>query len=545
MQLSFLGAARQVTGSCCLLEADKFRILIDCGLFQGGKSEERLNRLDFRFNPSEIDCLVLTHAHIDHSGRIPKLIKDGFRGRIICTKATADLLEIMLKDSAHIQEKEAEWQNRKNMRAGRPLIEPLYTVADAEDSLRHIDAYLYDQMVDLNESIRIRFNDAGHILGSSIVEIWINEGQVSTKLVFSGDIGNWDRPILKDPSVIDDADYIIMETTYGDRVHDNLKTDTRKLVKIINNTVKRGGNVVIPSFAIGRTQEIIYELNKFYEQYEKVEVDYFLKAHVYIDSPLAVSATDIFKRNSDCFDEEANHYIMNGDNPLEFENLHLIKDVQESIWLNKDKQSKIIISASGMCDAGRIKHHLKHNLWREDSSIVFVGYQAQGTLGRDIKDGAKNVKIFGEDIAVNADIYSLEGFSAHADRNGLLKWVKAFKNKPKKVFLVHGEEEATIKFKERLVEETDFDVVVPELGSTYRIDGDGSFDYKEKLMDDSLEHLIQITCNVDELKYDFYRALSKLDEKIKNKQRLDNVDSIINKMIQLKKDINNLSNLLN
>ncbi|MFH1002273.1 MAG: MBL fold metallo-hydrolase, partial [bacterium] len=412
MKISFLGAAKIVTGSNFLIETRNTKFLIDCGMFQGSKSINRMNYQPFSFNPREIDFIVLSHAHIDHSGRIPRLIKEGFKGDIYSTKATVDLCSIMLPDSGHIQEMENEWDNRKRRRSGEKLREPLYTVKEAEESLRYFKPVLYDQKIELSEEVSLRFRDAGHILGSSIIELWIKEEEgKETKLVFSGDLGRRDRPILRDPYLIDEADYLMVESTYGNRLHHPSEDDAKELISIINATVKRGGNIVIPSFAVERAQDIIYELNKYYTEYIKTEDQDFLNVPVYVDSPLTVSATEIFLRNPDCFDEDTLKLINIGNNPLDFRNLKFTRTAEESKQINFSKESKVIISASGMCTAGRIKHHLKHNLWRKESSIVFVGYQAEGTLGRRIKEGEKVVKIFGEEIQVNAEICSLEGFS--------------------------------------------------------------------------------------------------------------------------------------
>ncbi|MBU1427657.1 MBL fold metallo-hydrolase, partial [bacterium] len=473
MKISFLGATKIVTGSNFLVETKNTKFLIDCGMFQGSKSINRMNYEPFRFNPKEIDFMVLSHAHIDHSGRVPKLIKEGFKGDIYSTKATVDLCSIMLPDSGHIQEMENEWDNRKRRRSGEKLREPLYTLKEAEESLRYFKPVLYDQKIELNEEVTLRFRDAGHILGSSIIELWIKEEEgKETKLVFSGDLGRRDRPILKDPYLIDEADYLIVESTYGNKLHHPSEDDTKELISIINTTVKRGGNVVIPSFAVERAQDIIYELNKYYTAYIKTEDQDFLNVPVYVDSPLTVSATEIFLRNPDCFDEDTLNLINIGNNPLDFYNLKYTRTVEESRQLNISKESKVIISASGMCTAGRIKHHLKHNLWRKESSIVFVGYQAKGTLGRRIKEGEKVVKIFGEEIQVNAEICSLEGFSGHADREGIIQWIKSFKNKPKKIFVVHGEEDAIEEVSKKIKEELNIITHIPELGESLSIEGE-------------------------------------------------------------------------
>jgi metallo-beta-lactamase family protein len=438
MKVTFLGAAQTVTGSCFLVETEKTSFLIDCGLNQGQPHEERLNYQSFSFPVKSIDFLLLSHAHIDHSGRLPKLYIDGYRKPVYATKATADLCSIMLPDSGHIQETEFDWRSRKNNRAGKVIESPLYTMQDAIDTLKLFSPVHYDQEFSPAEDVRVKFRDAGHILGSSILEIWVNENSVESKLVFSGDLGNKGVPIMRDPTLIDGADFLILESTYGDRLHETRKGEVGRFIQLIEDTLRRGGNVIIPSFAVGRTQELIYELNKETEHFER-QHKLLQETPVYIDSPLAISATQVFTNNADCFDDEARTYIESGDNPLEFKNLHFVQTSEESKLLNLDPESKIIISASGMCDAGRIRHHLKHNLWRRDSSVIFVGYQAKGTLGRMLVDGAKTVRIFGEEIAVKARIEKIDSFSGHADRDGLLAWIEAMSQKPQKILLVHGE----------------------------------------------------------------------------------------------------------
>jgi len=406
---------------------------------------DELNAKEFDFDPAEIEFLILSHAHIDHSGRIPLLVKRGFKGKIYCTDATADLLTVMLKDSASIHARETEWKNRKNQRAGKPLVEPLYTMKDAEAALDQVVPVLYNQLIELNESVKVVFNDAGHILGSSIVELFITENNEVSKIVYSGDLGMTGRPILRDPTIIKKADYVIMETTYGNRVHEKNSDSIERLIDIVLKTTRRGGNVIIPSFAVGRTQELIYQFNRFYEEHSEYK-DELKKIMVYVDSPMAISATEIFRRNAQVFDDETREYILRGDHPLDFPNLVFTRTSEESVMLNTDPSPKVIISSSGMCEAGRIKHHLKHNLWNPKSSIVFVGYQARGTLGYSILNGDKKVTIFGEKIHVEAEIHNLEGFSGHADKNGLLDWLAGFKQPPKQVFLVHGEEDAKQEF---------------------------------------------------------------------------------------------------
>ncbi|GAE86902.1 metallo-beta-lactamase family protein [Acetivibrio straminisolvens JCM 21531] len=417
MKITFLGAAKTVTGSCFFVETASSKFLVDCGMFQGYSKNNALNEEDFPFNVEELDYIFLTHAHIDHSGRIPRLYIKGFEGEVIATKPTVELCAIMLPDSGHIQEFENEWTNRKRIRAGKPPVEPLYTYQDAVDCLKLFRKVSYDEVVKINDEIRVRFKDAGHILGSAIIEMWITERGEETKIVFSGDLGNRDMPILKDPSIIESADYLVIESTYGNRLHKERVNKAEHFLDLINATIEQGGNVIIPSFAVGRTQELIYELNKKKEVCDE-KLKMLFATPVYIDSPMAISATEVFRNNLDCYDEEAREYIENGDNPLDFPGLQFTRTADESKALNERKESSIIISASGMCEAGRIKHHLKHNLWRKDSTIIFVGYQAEGTLGRRLLDGAKKVRLFGEEISVEARIEMIEGFSGHADKEG-------------------------------------------------------------------------------------------------------------------------------
>lgn len=465
MKVTFLGAAQTVTGTCYLVETEKTSFLIDCGLHQGQPHEERLNEQPFPFPINKIDFLLLSHAHIDHSGRIPKLYAEGYSRPVYATKATCDLCAIMLPDSGHIQESEFNWRERKGNRAGRAISAPLYTMQNALDSLKLFKPIRYDMEFNPADDVRVRYRDAGHILGSSILEIWVAENGGESKLVFSGDLGNKNMPIMRDPTVIDGADYLILESTYGDRLHEKKASKVDRFARILDETLQRGGNVIIPSFAVGRTQELIYELNKEIEQYSSA-YRRIQETPVYIDSPLAISATQVFRNNTDCFDEEARAYIASGDNPLDFENLHFVRTSDESKMLNDDPQSKIIISASGMCDAGRIRHHLKHNLWRKDSAVVFVGYQARGTLGRALVEGAKTVRIFGEEIAVKARIEMIDSFSGHADRDGLLEWVAAMKKKPQKIILVHGEPTVITAFQKTLRQQFDISTIAAQYNQT-------------------------------------------------------------------------------
>ncbi len=469
MKVKFCGASTGVTGSCHLISTENHKILLDCGQFQGGKEMDRMNEEAFPFDPGEIECVILSHAHIDHCGRLPLLVKRGFRGLIYCTDATADLLDVMLKDSAYIHEKDAEWQSRKNLRTGKPPVEPLYTIRDSEAALGLVKPILYDQLVELNPDMKIVFNDAGHILGSAITELWITEGEATSKLVFSGDLGVPNRPILRDPVKIKKADFVIMETTYGNRLHPQNATSIDELINITLKTIKRGGSVIIPSFAVGRTQELIYQFNMFYEHHPEY-ADVLGKVNVYIDSPMATTATEVFKKNAQVFDEETKSYILSGDHPLDFPNLKFTRNTADSQMLNDDKSPKIIISASGMCEAGRIRHHLKHNLWDSRNSIVFVGYQAEGTLGRLLVEGAKEVKLFGEPIMVGAEIYNLEGFSGHADQKGLLDWLGGFRKEPKHIFLVHGETQSKLDFASKAKEIFGYDPIVVNGNTEYELE---------------------------------------------------------------------------
>lgn len=548
MKIKFCGATTGVTGSCHLISTENHKVLLDCGQYQGGKAQEELNFEDFPFDPSEIEYLVLSHAHIDHCGRIPLLVKRGFKGQIYCTDATADLLEIMLKDSGHIHEQDAEWQNRKNERAGRPLIEPLYTERDAEESLKYIKPVLYDQLIELNDEMRIVFNDAGHILGSAEIELWVSEKDDAgkenvSKIVFSGDLGVMDRPILRNPTIIKKADYVIMETTYGNRVHPENSMDVNNLINIICETAARGGNTVIPSFAVGRTQELIFELNKIYDSKDDPRQKKLANVKVYIDSPMATSATEVFKKNAQVFDDETKDYISKGDNPLEFENLKFTQSTEESQWLNFDKEPKVIISASGMCEAGRIRHHLKHNLWDARNSIVFVGYQAEGTLGRTLIEGADKITLFGETIQVKAKIHNLEGFSGHADMNGLFAWLKGFQQVPKQIFLVHGEPDVKLAFAKTVKEQLGYDPIAVNVNSEYELkNADGKVtDMKEamaeavdeKSINGTRENLYNIRRRLEDI---IYNTNLNVDS-TKDPEKLAKINNII---LELEKSAINL-----
>ncbi len=460
MKLTFIGAAHEVTGSCHYLEACGKHILIDCGMEQGPDLYENQ---EIPVASGNIDYVLLTHAHIDHSGNLPLLVKNGFKGEIVCTFGTSDLCNIMLRDSAHIQESEAEWRNRKARRSGGQLYEPLYTLEDAEGAISMLSPIDYHQKMQLCDGIEVRFIDVGHLLGSAAIEIWITENDVTKKIVFSGDVGNTEQPILKDPEQVLEADYVVIESTYGNRTHSDIKPDyVEELLPILRRTFERGGNVVIPSFAVGRTQEMLYF---FREIKTRNLLPEFSDFEVYVDSPLANEATSVFHKNyQSCFDEEAMALIKEGINPLIFHGLKTSITSNDSKMINFDTKPKVILSASGMCEAGRIRHHLKHNLWRQESTVLFVGYQAVGTLGRKLVEGADTVKLFGENIEVNAEICVLPGISGHADMNGLLDWLAGFTKKPEHVFIVHGEDMVTEDFAATITERFDIPTFAPFSG---------------------------------------------------------------------------------
>ena len=508
MKITFLGATKTVTGSNFLVEGAGKKFLVDCGMWQGKAELEMENSQEFEFDPKEIDFVLLTHAHIDHSGRIPKLYKEGFRNKIYAHKATCDLCALMLPDSGHIQEMEAKWKNKKRIRKGEEPQDPIYTAEEAARCLEVFQEVKYDEIVEITPEIHVRFNDAGHMLGSSIIELWVKEEDKETKTVFTGDIGNNDIPLLSSPTMIESTDYLVMESTYGSRLH--IKNDQKAeiFLDVVSETLDNGGTVVIPSFAVGRTQEILYELDKLKEVKDDEEFKRkyrtLMKAPVYVDSPLAISATEVFKENTDLFDEETQQEIRRGDNPLEFPGLKFTRTSDESKALNEDTTPSIIISASGMCEVGRIKHHLKHNIWNPKSTILFVGYQAPGTLGYSIVNGAKKVKIFGEEFAVNARIEYIEGYSGHADQEWLMNFIYSFITKPKHIFLVHGEEEAQEVLKEKIETDCNIPVIIPNFGETYEIND-------ELPLINKLERKIPVT-----LKSEVLKRLEKLKEEIRD-----------------------------
>lgn len=466
MKLEFLGAAHEVTGSCHYLEFADKHVLVDCGMEQG--PDLYVNQ-EIPVNASTIDYVFVTHAHIDHSGLLPMLYNHGFRGQIFTTTATHQLCEIMLKDSAHIQMFEAEWKNRKAKRAGKPEVVPLYDMNDAMGVLGHFVSCDYHSVINVCEGLKVRFVDAGHLLGSSSIEMWISEntgeGVEERKIVFSGDIGPGNRPLIKDPEYLTSADYVVMESTYGDRTHETPPDYAVELARVIRDTFTRGGNLVIPAFSVGRTQEMLYFIRRIKTENLLPEFQNF---EVYVDSPLAVEATTIFGKNvQDCFDDTALALVQQGINPIGFPGLRMAITSDESKMINFNDKPKVILSASGMCEAGRIRHHLKHNLWRKDSTILFVGYQVPGTLGNMLLNGAKEVKLFGETIEVQAKIENLPGISGHADVNQLTKWVSMFDPKPKRVFIVHGEDKVTEQFAAHIHEELGLEAYAPFSGDAF------------------------------------------------------------------------------
>ncbi len=436
MRLHFLGATGTVTGSCFLLEAAGARVMVDCGMFQGPKEIRERNYGAFPVPPASVDFVLLTHAHIDHSGLIPKLVKHGFKGPVLATAPTVDLCGVLLPDSGHIQEMEVERKNRKNRRAGKPPLEPIYTADEASACLYRFKPVSYGEIVELNSNLAVRFVDAGHILGSASIEVWAKEGGSETKLVFSGDLGDKGRPIVNDPETIEKADYLVIESTYGDRVHDRSVSEIDLLHGVIWETYKKGGNLIIPAFAVERTQDLLYHLSLL------MEAGKFPPMTLYIDSPMAAAASGIFRAHGEVFDRETRAMIERGREPIFIPGARFTQTAEESKSLNSVSRA-IIISASGMCEAGRIRHHLKHNLWRPECTVLFVSYQPSGTLGRQLLDGEKTVRIFGEEVVVKADIRCIEGYSSHADREGLLSWVSNFHELPKLTFVVHGEPAAS------------------------------------------------------------------------------------------------------
>ncbi len=464
MFLEVCGAAREVTGSCYVVQVGSVRFLVDCGLHQGGDREEALNFAPFAFDPVELDFMLLTHAHIDHSGLIPRLVSEGFKNPIYATSPTCDLAEIMLMDSAYIQESEAEWRNRKARRAGRRMLEALYTQRDAERAIRLFKAVDYGVPKELAPDVSVTFHDAGHILGSAFLELRLKENGQSARVLFSGDVGQPNQPIIRDPEIVKETDFLIMESTYGDRSHEGSGKPEEELAAIMEEAQRTGGNVIIPAFAVGRTQELLYFLRK-------IENEHDLDMPVYVDSPLASRATEVFRKHREAYDEESWKLVGEPGGIFDFPEIHYTASAEESMALN-EKRGIVIISASGMAEAGRIRHHLKHNLWRPEAHVVIVGFQAQNTLGRRLLAGDKRVRMFGEEIAVRCHIHEISGLSAHADQEQLLTWASNFES-PKKVILTHGELEAALTLQRLMEEKFHFDVVVAEKNEVFDLTGGG------------------------------------------------------------------------
>ena len=462
MKIQFIGAAHEVTGSCTLLQVNGRNFLVDCGMEQG---LDVFQNIHLPVAPGDIDGVFLTHAHIDHSGMLPRLCADGFSGPIYATEATCSLCSIMLRDSAHIQESEAEWKNRKAQRAGRDSEAPLYTLADAMAAIRRLRPCNYGELLTVAEGVDLRMTDIGHLLGSAAIELWLTEAGETRKIVFSGDVGNVNQPLVRDPQPVEEADYLVIESTYGDRLHEKAPVDVvQELADIIQQGLDRGGNILIPSFAVGRTQEMLYAIREIKQRGLVTGHDGF---PVYVDSPLAVEATGIFLQCSpDYFDDETRAVLAQGVNPIWFDGLTLSVSSDDSKQINVDQRPKVILSASGMCEAGRVRHHLKHNLWRRESTVLFVGYQSEGSLGRKLLSGATQVKLFGEDITVHAQIASLHGTSGHADRDGLLSWLSGFQRKPRKVFVNHGDDESCMAFQATL-KQLGYDAEAPYSGTEF------------------------------------------------------------------------------
>ena len=550
MNITFLGAAKTVTGSNFLVEAAGKKFLVDCGMYQGKAALEMENSEEFLYDVSEIDFILLTHAHIDHSGRIPKLYNEGYRGPIYAHRATVDLCAIMLPDSGHIQETEVEWKNRKRLRAGLEPLPPLYTAEEAAKCLEIFKPVEYDQIIDVADNIQVRYNDAGHMLGSSIIEIWVTENGKTEKIVFTGDIGNNDIPLLDSPTMIEDADYLVMESTYGSRLHMRNDDKANIFLNVVSETLDHGGRVVIPSFAVGRTQEILYEIDKIKDSHKDDEefqrkYQQLMKTPVFVDSPLAISATEVFKKNTDLFEEEVQEKLRHGNHPLEFPGLQFTRTADESKALNETYYPSIIISASGMCDIGRIKHHLKHNLWNPSSTILFVGYQAPGTLGRTIVDGADKVKIFGEEISVNARVEYIEGYSGHADQEWLLNFVYSFIKKPRHIFLVHGEEESEEVLKGLIERNTQIPVTIPSFGEKYEVADipklEERVEYSKKLEDQYLR--LQILEKLDKIKDDINTMSQNVkNEKLMKESSDEEIEKLNDKVKKLEEQIKGLIN---
>ncbi len=514
MKVSFLGASRLVSGSCYLVQTKYKKFLIDCGLFRGEESINRLNYLPFPFRPEEIDFIILSHAHIDHCGRIPQLFREGFNGQIYCTKSTMELCSIMLPDSGQIQERDAEEENQRRLRTGEPFVGPLYGVEDALDCLMLFRGVPYQYKVSIDENISFRFQDAGHVLGSASIELWINEDGKTSKWVFSGDIGRKNKPFLKNPQRIKEADYIVIESTYGGRKNRPYRQEVKKLFSIIDKTLKRGGDVIIPAFALQRTQDIIYELSHYYNLQLKRSSNKdkkLKKLRFYLDSPLAIAVTKIYRNNPQDFAQKDLRIMEDKNQLLDFQSLRMTSTANASKQINRSKKSKIIISAGGMCDGGRIQYHLKEHIWKKETSVIFVGYQAEGTLGKRIVSGEKSLDILDEMVDVKAEIHHLDGFSSHADRDELTWWLKGLKDKPKKVFIVHGEKEESESFAEQVEQKLGFDTHIPAIGETFVIKNNEIVS-QGMIKDDNKEYqLDEILTDINRIKNKFFLLLNEME----------------------------------
>ncbi len=514
MKISFLGANRLVSGSCYLIQTKYKKFLVDCGLFRGDEAITRLNYSPFSFRPEEIDFIILTHAHIDHCGRIPQLYREGFQGHVYCTKPTMELCSVMLPDSGQIQEEDAEEENQRRLRSGESFVEPLYSIEDALDALLLFRAVPYQYKISVDENISFRFQDAGHVLGSASIELWIREEGKECKWLFSGDIGRKNKPFLRNPQRVKEADYVVVESTYGARKHRPYRKEVKKFFSIIDKTLKRGGDVVIPAFALQRTQDIIYELSQYYNLQIKPfkNKDRRLKKlRFYLDSPLAIAATKIYRNNPQDFARKNLKIMEKGNQLLDFQSFRMTRTSKASRRIGRSKRSKIIISAGGMCDGGRIQYHLRDHLWKRESSIIFVGYQAEGTLGRKIISGEKSLDIMEEMIDVRAEIYHLDGFSSHADQDELLWWLKGLQRKPKKVFIVHGEKNESESLAGRLKDDLVFDTHVPAIGETFLIQNNQIIT-QGLIKDENKEvQLNEIARSINKIKHKFSLLLTDME----------------------------------
>ena len=519
MKIQFIGATHEVTGSCTLLEVNEKYYLVDCGMEQG---RDVFQNISLPVPAAAIESVFLTHAHIDHSGMLPKLYRDGFRGSIYATDVTCDLCNIMLRDSAHIQESEAEWQKRKAQRAGLEGPEPVYTMSDALGAISQFRRCNYGEIITAAEGITLRFTDIGHLLGSACIELWLSERGVTRKIVFSGDVGNTNQRIIRDPQQVEETDYLVIESTYGNRLHEASRGDVEEeLAEYIQSALDEGGNVVIPSFAVGRTQEMLYAIREIKQKGMVKGHDHF---PVYIDSPLASEATAIFMQCSPvCFDDETLALIREGINPIWFDDIRITATAEESKQINIDPTPKVILSASGMCEAGRIRHHLKHNLWKENSRIVFVGYQAEGSLGRRLLEGAKEVTLFGEEITVNAKICSLHGTSGHADRDGLLRWLGGFRNRPELIFVNHGDDHSCEDFKS-LLSQKGYRAEAPYSGTEYDLLSGRMTLYAEGKPVDQIR-ITKANTRADQIYHELVEEAEKLLALAKNRKGRANKDN--------------------